>query len=219
MGLLDQIKAHLNGSSDKPKAQGGAANPKEGQGGGTGQPTTMDEFLTQIQAQRPTIEKQFEAKALLEASNLVTDSKIDPAIQAHVAYEFLTAMADDALIGGTVLFVSTNASGEQIEAEGTRLEQAQAKYAAMPRHSMAESRVRAVHSGRAAAPQVLGETRPAGQGKVYQEAGDNGVETMSDDELLQTSPQGQSAIANRNNNGNGNRARLAKIEGHILNRR
>jgi signal peptide peptidase SppA len=205
VSLLNDVLTRLNGSSEKPKTQGSAAAPKtEGQG----KPETMSEFLAQLQERRAGLEKQFQPSALLEATTLVTDSRVDPAVQHHVAYEFLTAMVDDALMGGTVLFVGTNViTGELEEVEGTRLEQAKAKYADMPRHSLAESRVRSVHRGTAQQPQALDSTRPAGEGKIYKEAGDNGVETMSDEELLLTSPQGQSAVQNRNNNnGNGNRA-------------
>jgi ClpP class serine protease len=206
MGRLDEILARLNlgGSSDKPKVKG-AATQGEGQGTNQGQPTTMSEWLEQCQTRRPALERQFQPSAILEATTLVTDSRIDPVIQVDVTFEFLNAMVDDTLYGGTVLFAEENAEGELEEIQGTRLEMVQSKYARTPRHSMAESRVRSVKTGRADNPQALAPSRPSTQGKTYQEAGDNGVEVMSDDELLATSPGGQSAIANRNN-GNGSKA-------------
>jgi ClpP class serine protease len=198
--ILDKVSAALNGgSSSKPNA----TKPTEdaGQGG-----YTLETALAELNKRRASLEAQYEDKAVLRATQLVTGSAMPPAVQADLSFEYLTAYVDDALYGGTVLFVTRATDGSLVETEGTRYEQLEAKYAVMPKHTLAEERVRSVREGRAVDPVVLDESRSQ-QAAALHEAGDYGDDTISKDDALASSPHGQRVIQGRTNNGNGAAAR------------
>lgn len=190
MGLLDRFR--------KPAAategQSAATTPTQEPGKG---PMTISEMLAELNKQRPAIETRFEDKAALRAANLVTDRRILPAIQVVVGYEYLTACVDDALYGGTILFPVEGDDDVEVEKKGTRVEQFEAKYANMPRHSYGEDAVRSLREG-----QVQGSILTQGKTESapgYREAGEQGVEKYSDDELLKSSTAGEQTLRARSN--------------------
>lgn len=177
-GMLDRIRAAV-GSGPGP------TNPEV-----VAQPTkTRAELLAEIASERPALEEGLEAKAALFATQLVTGSVVPPAVHFHVATEMLTAMADDAQYGGTVVFAGPKGD----EVEGTRTDQVKAKYEAWPKHTLAQTRINAVQAGEVK-PMVLKEVADV---KRPSEDGDHGVETMTDEQLLASSPLGQRTLEAR----------------------
>jgi signal peptide peptidase SppA len=174
------------------------------EGGKAGGPLPIDAVLADLHERRAGLEQQLEPKALLFVQELLGQKKPIHAIQNHVAYEMLTALVDDALLGGTVLLPKLEGS-TYAEAEGTREELVRAKYAAMPMQTLAGERVASVRGGSVKA-RVLNEsdpekvTNPEPKGRAAADG-----ETHSDDDLLAMSTDGQRAIENRNG-GNGTSA-------------
>lgn len=187
-------KVGLGGGDEKPDAN---AQKQAGQEG----LMTRAQLLAQMAGERAALEQKFESKALLFASQTVLgNTQGATAIQEHIAFEMLTAMVDDALYGGSVLFPAPE--GEE-EVEGTRAEQCRAKYAAWPKHSLADNAVSALRAGRTRGVALEeGKKETVKTSQPANDDGDTGVEAHTDDELLGMVSDGQTAIANRNGNSN-----------------
>lgn len=195
MGLkiLDKLRGNSGGQPQKPPS---TTQPQEGQ-------LPVKEVLETLITRRPALEQQFESKAILAATRLVTDNKIPSNMQSRAAYKFTTAYVDDALYGGTVLFVGLSKEGEDVEMEGTRVAQLEAEYEAISRESLTTSRVRSVREGTAESPVALTPSRAA-QGKTFVDPNEpGGSEDYTDEELLNQTSQGRAALANRQQSQNG----------------
>jgi ClpP class serine protease len=131
---------------------------------------------------REELEERFADPAERFALQLVVDSRILPAMQEHAATDLMNAMIDDFLYGGTVRF--PNAEGQIIS--GTREEKERAKYAAMPRHTMAEKGITALKEG-----QVEGKVLAEGEDETVttQEIGRDRIE-----QLLASSDAGRAVL-------------------------
>jgi ClpP class serine protease len=158
-------------------------------------PSTADETESEPTAtegddQAPTLTREqmedtYASDGELFAERMTTDSRIWPKDQAGVACELINAKIDDAMFGGTVKFVDEN--GEL--AAGTREAMIRAKYASMPKHTMAQQAIVGVKDGSVKA-KVLAET----------EIETVKTEIVSEDtknELLALTEQGRKAIASR----------------------
>jgi signal peptide peptidase SppA len=194
-GLKNAVSA-VTGGGAKPDANAASSTTDDGQ-----QRYTREELVAQMFKERQALEKTFESKALLAAAQLVTGSKVMPAIQEHIAFEFLTAMVDDSLLGGTVLFCV----GED-EKEGTRVEQLRAKYEAIPAHTLADERVAAVKEGRIQGRVLNDGEREKIRTTEPSRSSREGESQYTDDELRSMTPEGQKVLAGQTN-GNGTQAR------------
>jgi ClpP class serine protease len=180
MSVLDRIRAAA-GSTPKLKVED---QPK---------PQSIGEVLAQLEQQRPIIEKQVESDAILSASNTIMVAHKAPAsMQATLAYKALTAMADDRLYGGTVLFSVINAEGQEVEVRGTRVEQLEAEIAMTPAHSLATERLHAVQSGKVTAMPLHDRVEE----KRSAEPMSAGIE-MDNDEIMAASEHGQKVMQGR----------------------
>jgi hypothetical protein len=180
MSVLDRIRAAA-GSTPKLKAE---EQPK---------PQSIGEVLAQLEQQRPIIEKQVESDAILSANNTIMVAHKAPAsMQATLAYKALTAMADDRLYGGTVLFSVINAEGQEVEVRGTRVEQLEAEIAMTPAHSLATERLHAVQSGKVTAMPLHDRVEE----KRSAEPMSAGIE-MDNDEIMAASEHGQKVMQGR----------------------
>lgn len=194
MSLWDKLKGNKGGEKGRAATTGQASS-------GAGRPLTVKQMLADLDAKRPDLEARFEDTALLYATRLVTNSVIPSAVEGDVAFEMQTALVDDALYGGTVIFPVMDAGGNETEAEGTRQQQIEAKYQRWPKQSLAEKRVRAVQDGEEEG-QVLSEgrrTRLNGQ-PAGRDPGDNGSTAYTDDDLLNRTDRG-AAVLNRRKRG------------------
>lgn len=184
MSILDRL--------NKDKGKTPTTNTEtQGQPQTPGQRTTAD-ILAEIEKQRPGLIARLEDRAILRATQLLNDKRFVPAVQDLVAYRYLNAACDDALYGGQSVFVK-----DEKEVMGTRVEEFEAFFEAMPRHSMADERVESLRDGETQGA-VLGQAKKTTPASVA-EPGDYGKETMSNDELLKLSSLGERAIENRDN--------------------
>jgi ClpP class serine protease len=177
--------------SGKPDAAAAAAKkPDEGQdkpdaAADTGTKAADAAPPAKDKAQLPTreeLEDRFSAAGELFAMQMVTGSRIWPAMQEHAATDLINAMVDDAMVGGQVNYV--NAEGQVVQ--GTREASVRAKYAAFPKHTLAEKSVKALGEGEADAS-VLKEGKE--ETVTTQE-----VTRERIDELLAMTPAGRAAL-------------------------
>jgi len=135
--------------------RGASADAGQQAGGGNGGALPIKEVLTHLAGQREALEQKFTPEALLFASGQQSARKIKPALYETAAYEWLAARCDDALYSGTVVFCRRNEAGQLEEVEGTRVQQVEAKYAALDAHDFGEERITSVREGTALNPVVL----------------------------------------------------------------
>ena len=138
-----------------------------------------------LQVSREDLMNQASDAGELFASKLVTSKKIYPFQQAGAAVEFINARADDAMLGGKITYI--NPLGEAVE--GTREQAVTSKYEALQPHSLTEQAVEGVRTG-AVTANVLAE---GDEEKVKVE----GVSDERKKQLLASSTQGRSALANQ----------------------
>jgi ClpP class serine protease len=163
----------------------------EGQGQEEGETTTGASAPAidpqAVQARRNELEDQFADKAELFASKMTLKHRILPAEQSHAASDLLIAMIDDAVVTGTVRFVS--AEGEVVE--GTREEAVRARYEARPKHSFTQAAIKGLKEG-----SVQGKVLAEEDTEKADEAAP--VSTDRRKELLSQSELGRRAIASSN---------------------
>jgi ClpP class serine protease len=184
--LLTTIRSALTpGGGTQPGPQ---AATEGGPAAGSA-PLPIKEVLAHLESQREALEQRFTSEAILFATNQRTARKIKPAAEDDAVYEWLTARVDDALYSGTVVFCQRNAAGQLVEVEGTRVQQLEAKYAALEAHSLADERIQSVREGTAVAPVVLNaNAKPPGRAAA---SGQPGEVDFTVEELMQASEQGQ----------------------------
>lgn len=161
--------------------EGGDATASE-----EGETLTAEQKAQALKAKREELEETYSDKAELFATNMVMDSRIFPNEMAHCAGDYLTALIDDKLHGGTTSFVT--ADGEVTT--GTRAEACQARYASRSQHTMTKKIIAGVKKGDIAA-HVLQDTPKE---DVDAMTGDMSAERRA--QLLGSSEMGQKALAN-----------------------
>lgn len=131
---------------------------------------------------RAEMEDLHSASAELFAHQMVTDSRIVPALGAYAASDLLNAMTDDAIHQGSVNFIDENG----LLASGTREAAVRARYKAMPKHTLTQKAVAGVKEGTVEA-KVLAEG-------PLETASDQPTTEARRKELLSMSSQGQAVL-------------------------
>lgn len=139
---------------DDEQAQG--APPVEGsdtatEGADQGQTPPAQPKITRAELEENVA---FSNEAELFVTRLTIGSKIQPAQASHVAADYFNAKIDDTLYGDKVKF--SDEKGQIIE--GSRVQMVEARYNALPKHTLTERAITAVKEGSSAA-NILAESK------------------------------------------------------------
>lgn len=171
-------------SNDTPAVapQGQEEPATEANEGGTIPAPAVVAEAVQGQLTREQLEDRHSDSAELFAHQMITDNRIVPALGAYAASDLLNAMADDALVGGSVNFVDEKGQ----LASGTREAAIRSRYKAMPKHSLTQQAIVGIKDGTVEA-KVLAEG-------LLETATDGPMTDERKRELLAMSSQGQAVL-------------------------